>query len=53
MCEKLSEKFASPEHAGPMDIVSFLDIRDEDDRAGTMQDSYQRVHYLVNALTNN
>ncbi len=51
MCEKLSEKFASPEHAGPMDIVSFLDIRDEDDRASTMQDSYQRVRYLVNALT--
>lgn len=51
MREKLSEKFASPEHAGPMDIVSFLDIQDEDDRASTKQDAYQRVRYLVNALT--
>ncbi len=50
MCQKLNEKFASPEHAGPMDIVSFLEIWDADDRASTKQDAYQRVHYLVEKL---
>ena len=51
MRKKLSEKFASPEHAGPMDIVAFLDIRDEDERELVKQDSYQQVQYLVNRLT--
>lgn len=51
MCQKLSEKFASPEHAGPMDVVSFLGIYDEEDQEQVKQDVYQRVKYLVNALT--
>lgn len=51
MRQKLSEKFASPEHAGPRDIVDFLDLRDTEDRAAKKQDAYQRVRYLVNALT--
>lgn len=53
MRQKLSEKFASPEHAGPIDIVDFLDLRNEEDRAAAKQDAYQRVRYLVNALTEN
>lgn len=28
MCTKLREKFASPEHAGSMDVVAFLDMHD-------------------------
>ncbi len=51
MRQKLSEKFASPEHAGPIDIVNFLEIRDMEDRESTAQDSYQRINYLVEALT--
>lgn len=50
MCDKLSEKFASPEHAGPSDIVSFLDITDEEEIARIKQDSYQKVDYLVHTL---
>lgn len=51
MRKKLSEKFASPEHAGPMDIVTFLDIRDEDERELVKQDTYQQVQFLINRLT--
>jgi len=51
MRQKLSEKFASPEHSGPIDVVSFLDIRDVEYREQVKQDAYQRVKYLVDALT--
>ena len=47
MCEKLSEKFASPDHAGPEDIVAFLDISEEDEILRIKQDAYQRVNYLI------
>ncbi len=51
MCQKLDEKFLSPTHAGPMDIVAFLDVRDEEERELIKQDAYQQVHYLIGALT--
>lgn len=50
MRDKLAEKFASPEHAGPADIVTFLDIRDEEEKAQVKQDAYQRVKYLLDRL---
>lgn len=50
MCQKLDEKFASTEHAGPMDVVSFLGITDEEERERVKQDVYQKVHFLVNQL---
>lgn len=50
MCEKLSEKFASAEHAGPTDIAAFQDIRDEEELARIKQDAYQKVNYLVRKL---
>ena len=50
MCEKLKEKFASPDHAGPTDIVAFLDISDEDEILRIKQDAYQRVKYLIDIL---
>ena len=43
MAQKLKEKFASLEHAGPSDIVSFLSITDEEERARIQQDAYQKV----------
>ena len=49
-CQKLDEKFASVEHAGPIDVVSFLDINDEEERERIKQDAYQKVHYLVEKL---
>lgn len=53
MCQKLDEKFASVEHAGPVDIVSFLGITDEEEIMRIEQDAYQKVHYLVNKLKGN
>ena len=50
MCRKLKEKFASVEHAGPMDITAFLGIREEEDSMRIRQDAYQKVKYLTEKL---
>ena len=50
MCKKLKDKFASPDHAGPTDIVAFLDISDEDEILRIKQDAYQRIKYLIDIL---
>jgi len=50
MKEKLQEKFASVDHAGPADIVSFLGITDQDEIDQIKQDVYQKINYLVNKL---
>lgn len=50
MAQKLGEKFASPEHAGPADIVAFQDITDEDEAARVKQDAFQKVNYIVSKL---
>lgn len=47
MKEKLQEKFASIDHAGPVDIVLFLGITDEDEAARIKQDAYQKINYLI------
>lgn len=47
MCKKLSEKFASPEHAGPADIVAFLAVSEEDEILRIRQDAYQQIKYLI------
>ena len=52
MKEKLQEKFASVDHAGPADIVSFLGVTDEDEIARVKQDAYQKIKYLVGSLDN-
>ncbi len=50
-CQKLSEKFASPNHAGSADIVNFLGILDEEEAERIKQDAYQKIKYLVDGLT--
>lgn len=50
MCEKLNEKFASPEHAGPRDIVEFLDIHDEEEAEQLQRDAYERIHQLLESI---
>lgn len=50
MKEKFQEKFASVDHAGPADIVSFVGITDEEEVARVKQDAYQKVNYLVSRL---
>jgi hypothetical protein len=49
-CEKLAEKFASTEHAGPIDIVSFMEISGDEEIEQIKQDAYQKVNYLVEGL---
>ena len=43
----LTEKFASPEHVGPVHITEFLQITDPDEMKFTKRDAYERVSYLV------
>ena len=50
MCEKLMEKFASPEHAGPRDVAEFLDIHDEEEAAQLRRDAYERIRQLVASI---
>lgn len=50
MTQKLNEKFASPEHAGPADIAAFLNITDAKEAARVKQDAFQKVRYIVSKL---
>ncbi len=50
MRRKLREKFASAEHAGPVDIVAFLNIREDGEKMRIKQDAYQKVKYLTDKL---
>ncbi len=50
MKEKLSEKFASPEHAGPKDVVDFLDLSDEDEIEMIKRDAYEQIQSLVSMI---
>lgn len=50
MKKKLQEKFASVEHAGPVDIASFLGITDDEESARIKQDAYQKIKFLVDKL---
>ncbi len=49
-CEKLSEKFASPNHSGPVDIVNFMNIVDDEESEQIKQDAYQKIKSLVDGL---
>ena len=44
----LAEKFASPEHVGPVHIADFMELTDLDDRARTQRDAYERVRFILN-----
>ena len=50
MKEKLSEKFASPSHAGPADVASFLNPVDEEEIAFIKRDAYERIQALLRRL---
>lgn len=50
MKEKLSDKFASENHAGPVDVVTFLDVIDEDEEAFIKRDAYEQVQALVKSI---
>lgn len=50
MKEKLYEKFASEKHAGPKDVIDFLDLIDEDEIEMTMRDAYEQINALLNRI---
>ena len=51
MKEKLAGKFASPDHAGPKDIVDFLGLTDEDEIEMTKRDAYEHMQALVRLIS--
>ncbi|MCD7955071.1 MAG: hypothetical protein LUG93_04805 [Lachnospiraceae bacterium] len=50
MKEKLSEKFASPDHAGPKDVADFLEPGDEDEIKMIKRDAYEQIQALVSMI---
>lgn len=50
MKEKLNDKFASVDHVGPIDVVNFLDILDEEESEFIKRDVYEQVRALVNNI---
>lgn len=51
MKDKLTGKFASPDHAGPKDIVDFLGLTNEDDIEMTKRDAYEQMQALVRLIS--
>jgi hypothetical protein len=50
MKEKLYEKFASEKHAGPKDVIDFMDLIDEDEIEMTKRDAYEQINALLNRI---
>ena len=50
MKEKLADKFASPNHAGPADVAAFLDLEDEEEIAFIKRDAYEQMLELIERL---
>lgn len=50
MKEKLDEKFASPEHAGPADVAAFMDTDDEEEIAFIKRDAYEQMQALIKKI---
>ncbi len=53
MIEKLNEKFSSPEHAGPADIVSFLELYDEEEISMIRRDAFEQISSLIQTTNSN
>jgi len=50
MKEKLQSKFASPEHAGPVDVASFFELYDEEEIEIRKRDAFEQISALLNLL---
>lgn len=46
----LAEKFASPEHFGPVSVADFEDTLDPQERERIQRDAYERMHHLLSLL---
>lgn len=47
MIEKLEGKFGSVQHAGPMDVVAFKEITDDEEAEMLQRDVYEQIHALI------
>ena len=50
MKEKLSDKFASENHAGPKDVSDFMDLIDEEEIEFVKRDAYEQVKALIEKI---
>lgn len=50
MKEKLSEKFTSENHAGPIDVSDFMDLQDQEEIEMARRDAYEQVQTLISLL---
>ena len=50
MKEKLSEKFASPDHAGATDVAAFLDLEDDEEIAFIKRDASEQMKALIDRI---
>ncbi|EET62851.1 hypothetical protein BRYFOR_05202 [Marvinbryantia formatexigens DSM 14469] len=50
MKQKLQEKFASENHAGPQDVANFLDLSDDEEIAIIKRDAFEQVQALLNMI---
>lgn len=50
MKEKLSDKFASENHAGPKDVSDFMDLADEEEIDLIKRDAYEQVTALIERI---
>ena len=46
----LNDKFSSPEHSGPTDVVSFLGILDEEENDMIKRDVFEQISGLIKLL---
>lgn len=51
MLDKLSGKFASPEHAGPADIAAFLEISDDEESEIIQRDAFEQIKSFIELLS--
>lgn len=50
MKQKLSEKFASENHSGPVDVSDFMMIEDQEEIEITRRDAYEQVKSLLELI---
>lgn len=50
MKEKLANKFASANHAGPKDVADFLGLDNDEDIALTKRDAFEQIQALLNQI---
>ncbi|MEA5108763.1 MAG: hypothetical protein VB010_15585 [Sphaerochaeta associata] len=50
MKAKLSEKFASVNHVGPVDVANFMDLSDEQEINMIRRDAFEQVQALLSSI---